>query len=178
MKKILIFTSVLALCAGCTSTSERESAQKLKEAAMQPMAHEAEIATQADSACPVEEPYKSRLANTTWKPVFLIDRKNAPMPDSANEFVFLHFGSDLKINGMSGNNRFGGNVVIGRHGSFATSNMFSTRRMGPYGQYEYKFLQAIEKSNRIYLSDSDKKLKLMRDKETLIEFVKIRNTEK
>ena len=137
MKKVVIFVSVLALCAGCTSTTERESAQKLKEAAMQPIAHEAEVAS-----------------------------------------VFLRFGSDLKINGMSGNNLFGGNVVIGRNGSFATSNMFSTRRMGPYGQYEYKFLQAIEKSNRIYLADSDKKLKLMRDKETLLEFVKIRNTEK
>lgn len=178
MKKIIIFISVLALCAGCASTTERESARRLKEAAMEPIAHESEVATQADAACHVEDPYKSRLANTTWKPVFLANQKDAPMPDSADEFVFLHFGSDLKINGMSGNNLFGGDAIISRNGSFSTSNMFSTRRMGPYGRYEYKFLQAIEKSNRIYLADSDKKLKLMRDKETLIEFVKIRNIEK
>ncbi len=179
MKKIFLAILAAAICTACTSTSEKESARQLKEAAALPIEKEAEVAAAADSACPVEEPFKSELANTTWTPTFLANQNNAPMPKGGEDgIVFLHFSEDLKVNGMSGDNLCGGDFIIGRNGSFRAARMFSTRRMGPYSQYEYKFLQAIHKANRIYIAASGKKMKLMDEKEVLIEFKKIPNIEK
>ena len=167
MKKTIAILSILAsgaLFTACQNTAETS-------------ASEAEIPSAQEQPAAGALDFKS--LGGKWINIYVANLGDAKRPEGEQEdMAFIQFGEDGKVNGMSGNNLFGGNVVIGRNGSFATSNMFSTRRMGPYGQYEYKFLQAIEKSNRIYLADSDKKLKLMRDKETLLEFVKIRNTEK
>lgn len=176
MKNILIFAAIAVACAGCASTSEKESARRLKDDAARPLQNEAAVALAAENACTVEEPFKSELADTTWTPIFLFGQGCDPMPSGGEDgIVFIHFAKDLKVNGMSGDNLCGGDFIIGKNGSFRAAGMYSTRRMGPYSKYEYKFLQAIQKANRIYLSSSGDTLKLMRDNERLIEFKKIPN---
>ena len=162
MKKLLLPTLALLLISACTSSTEKI----LKENPI------AETATQA-SSCPVEEPYKSDLINTTWRPVFLKDQENAPMPNGKEDgFVYIRFNDKLEVNGMSGDNLFGGSVIISKNGSFRALNLFSTRRMGKFSAYEYKFMQALHKANRIYISSSAKTMKLMNGDTTLLEFVK------
>ncbi len=95
------------------------------------------------------------------------------MPKGDEGFVYLRFDKNLKINGMSGNNLFGGSVVIGQNGSWRAVNLLSTRRMGPYDEYEYKFLQALHKSDRIYLSGDGKTLKLLKGEVVQLSFKKI-----
>ena len=175
MKRFLIFALGVVLCTACNSTTRKEAARQLRETAAQPLANEAAVARAAEEACTVSEPFKSDLADTTWVPVFLAGQGEAKMPKSKNEFVYLRFAPDLKVSGMSGNNLFGGSFVIGQNGSFGAANMFSTRRMGPYGEYEYKFMQALQKADRISISSDGKKLRLMRDKDVLLDFRKIPN---
>lgn len=176
MNKFLILALGVVLCTACNSTTRMESARHLRETAAQPLANEASVAKAASEACTVSEPFKSDLADTTWVPIFLAEQGEAKMPKSEDEFVYLRFSPDLKVNGMSGNNLFGGSFVIGQNGSFAAVNMFSTRRMGPYGEYEYKFMQALQKADRISISSDGKKLRLLREKEVLLDFRKIPNS--
>ena len=162
MKKLLLPILASILIGACTSSTE----DMLKENPV------AETSTQA-SNCPVEEPYKSDLINTTWRPVFLKNRENAPMPNGKEDgFVYIRFNDKLEVNGMSGDNLFGGTVIISKNGSFRALNLFSTRRMGKFSTYEYKFMQALHKANRIYISSSTQTMKLMDGDTTLIEFLK------
>ena len=176
MNRFFVLALGVALCTACNSTTRMESTRQLRETAAQPLANEAAVAQAASEACTVSEPFKSDLADTTWVPIFLEGQGEAKMPKSADEFVYMRFAPDLKVNGMSGNNLFGGSFVIGQNGSFGAVNMFSTRRMGPYGEYEYKFMQALQKADRISISSDGKKLRLMRDKEVLLDFRKIPNS--
>ncbi len=170
---ILIFVSSL-FCFACVSTQEIENARLLEEAAAKPADNEAEIAEKASKACPVAEPFKSDLVETTWTPTFLKNQDNAPMPKGGEDgIVFLRFDKNLKVNGMSGNNLFSGDVIIAPNGSWRAVNFLSTRRMGPYDKYEYKFLQALHKADNIYLSSNGKVMRLQSDKDVLVEFKKI-----
>ena len=151
------------LIGACTNSTE----QILKENAT------AETSAQADS-CPIEEPYKSDLRNTTWTPIFLKDQDKTPMPKGGDDgIVFLRFNDKLEANGMSGDNLFGGTIIVSKNGSFRAVNLISTRRMGKFPEYEYKFMQALHKANRIYISSSAKTMKLMDGDTVLIEFKKI-----
>ncbi len=105
------------------------------------------------SACAQKVELRKSLANTTWIPVFLKDAENAKMPDASKgeEPVFMAFAEDIRVNGMSGNNLFGGYPHLTDNGDFKGDSFYSTRKMGPYGEYEVKFLKALSEANRIEL---------------------------
>ncbi len=175
MKKLLLVLPLTLFYVACVSSQETENVRALKQAAAKPAHNEAQIAEDAANACSVEEPFKSELSETTWVPTSLINQGDSAMPNGKEEgeFVYLRFDKDLKINGMSGNNLFGGTVVIGKNGSFRALNLLSTRRMGPYGEYEYKFLQALHKSDSIRLSSDGKTMKLLSGDVVQLAFKKI-----
>ena len=167
MKKLIALIVLSALCGACSSTENTE--QSLKENSVASLSTSSKIDT-----CPIEEPFKSDLINTTWTPVYLKDQDKAPMPKGGEDgIVYLRFNNKLEANGMSGDNLFGGSIIISKNGSFRASQLFSTRRMGKFPLYEYKFLQALHKSNRIYISSSGKTMKLIDGDTVLIKFNKI-----
>lgn len=150
------------LCGACSLPQSAE--QSLKE-------NPITISQETDS-CPVEEPYKSELANTTWTPIYLKGQKGSQVPGVNDDMVFLRFNDKLQANGMSGDNLFGGEVIIAKNGSFRARQLFSTRRMGKFPQYEQTFMQALHKANRIYVNSASKRLKLLDGDVVLIDFIK------
>lgn len=161
-----------ALCGACSSTENTE--QSLKENSVAPLLAEQKKASSKIDTCPIEEPFKSDLINTTWTPVYLKDQDKAPMPKGGEDgIVYLRFNDKLEANGMSGDNLFGGSIIISKNGSFRAAQLFSTRRMGKFSLYEYKFMQALHKANRIYISSSGKTMKLIDGDTVLVKFNKI-----
>jgi len=115
------------------------------------------------------------LAEGAWVPVYLVNQDGAKMPDAKRdgEQVYIDFHSDGRFNGMSGNNLFGRVANVGDDSSFSAQNVYSTRRMGAYSDYEMKFLDALNKANKIELNGDI--LKLMLDKSVLLEFKRTSN---
>ncbi len=113
---------------------------------------------------------KASLEETAWTPTYLINREGAQMPDAKRDgqVVFIDFHKDGNFNGMSGDNLFGGKAEVSENGDFKAQNVYSTRRMGPYSEYEMKFLDALNKANKIELKSDN--LKLMLDNRVLLEF--------
>lgn len=162
---------ILSACAGDNSENAR-SATNVADAPKTAQANVSQAQQEsADAKSADEMDVKALLAETTWLPTFLINRDNAPMPpeDSA-EAVQMRFNKDLRVNGISGDNLFGGNVTVLNSGFFKALNLYSTRRAGPYGNYEFKFLQALGKANRIQVNA--KTLKLFDGQTLLLEFKK------
>lgn len=87
--------------------------------------------------------------------------------------VFITFGADGRVNGMSGVNFFGGSCKIGGDGAAEFSQMFSTRRMGPFIDYEGKFLSALAQTDRISLSGGE--LVFFKGTDALAKFRQIEN---
>ncbi len=111
------------------------------------------------------------LGGTAWTPIFLEGRDGAKMPDlkSDGSIVYLQFSKDGKrINGMSGDNLFGGEVEMTANGSFKADKVYSTRRMGPFSEYESKFLSALNKADSFAIRNGH--LALLEKGKTLIEF--------
>ena len=115
---------------------------------------------------------RAELSDTRWEPVFVKDlgKAKAPDPSKGDDPVFLRFSKDLSVNGMSGDNLFGGNPEISPDGAFSGGNFFSTRRAGPFGEYEAKFLKALGEADKIELSGAS--LKFYQGSEVLLDFKK------
>ncbi len=115
---------------------------------------------------------RAELADTRWEPVFVKDLGNAKVPDASkgDEPVFLRFSKELRVNGMSGNNLFGGNPEITDDGAFKGGNFFSTFRAGPFGEYETKFLKSLTSTDRLELAGDS--LKFYKGTDLLMEFKK------
>ena len=114
---------------------------------------------------------KALLSNTSWKLSFLADRGDAPMPpENSENAVRMFINADMRVNGYSGDNFFGGGLTLLDSGFFKLTNLYSTRRAGPYGLCEYKFLTALGKIDRFELEGE--KLKLFHGKNLLLEFKK------
>lgn len=119
------------------------------------------------------------IANTSWTPIFLKNQGAAKCPqfsDKDGEFVFIHFNPDGRINGMSGDNLFGGDCKIDANGDAKFSKMFSTRRAGPYGEYEQKFLTAVSETNKITMEGDS--LVFSKSGDSLLKFKQIKNQKK
>lgn len=157
MKTFWIFAALLSIvlcscCCGCAGTG-------------------GEVSEPPAAQAPAENFSKAadRLADTAWRPVFLIDREDAKMPpEDSQDAVRLQISKDMRVNGYSGDNLFGGELVVLDSGFFKINKMYSTRRAGPYGLYEYKFLSALGRADRFELSGDT--LKLFNGKTLLLEF--------
>lgn len=157
MKTFWIFAALLSIvlcscCCGCAGTGAEASDSPSAQAAAENFSKAAD-----------------RLADTAWRPVFLIDREDAKMPpEDSQDAVRLQISKDMRVNGYSGDNLFGGELVVLDSGFFKINKMYSTRRAGPYGLYEYKFLSALGRTDRFELSGDT--LKLFNGKTLLLEF--------
>ena len=104
MKILNCAISIAAIaCAGCTSCET--GTQSAQCAAAPARASAADAATGLDK----------RLEGTFWTPTFLKDQGNAKCPAASDDGwgpVFIAFGADGKVNGMSGVNFFGGSCKI------------------------------------------------------------------
>ncbi len=121
----------------------------------------------------------SELDKTTWEPVFVdgLNGVKAPGKDSPDA-PFLHFGENGKVNGYSGCNSFFGAISkLDANGTkYDFSKLASTRRMGPYADYEFVFLKALSSSDEIK-ANSDT-LVLSKGGKTTIEFKKLQPMQK
>lgn len=136
-------------------------------------------ATGTAQQCAQTQQLAQKLVDTSWTPTFLKNQGEAKYPqvfDKEGEYVFIHFGADGKVNGMSGDNLFGGTYKIGNNGSVVFSQMFSTRRAGPYGEYEQKFLTAVSQTNKISMSGDT--LVFAKGADALVKFKQINNLKK
>lgn len=158
-----ISIAVLA-CAGCTNCETGAQSAQCPAAASKTSA--------ADAATGLDK----RLAGTSWTPTFLKNQGDAKCPAASDDGwgpVFITFGSDGRVNGMSGVNFFGGSCKIGGDGAAEFSQMFSTRRMGPFIDYEGKFLSALAQTDRISLSGGE--LVFFKGTDALAKFRQIEN---
>ena len=168
LKQISAYAFILAsaLLCGCNTDAARESTEKLRIEGSKP------IEVSADSAeSPIEGQFKNDLAGTSWTPKFLLEENGAAKPEG--DALYMRFTPEMRIEGMAGNNNFFGGVIISENGSFRVSGIATTRKDGPYADYEYKFLQALNKATRISVSSSGKVLKLYNGRRLLMTFRKI-----
>ncbi len=108
------------------------------------------------------------VSGKEWVPEFVKGTEKAAKPESG---VFINFGKDGKMNGMSGENLFGGSYSISPKGEFKTDKVYSTRRAGPFMEYESEFLKNLSSAKTLRVSD-DGKLEFLSDKnEVLMEMV-------
>ena len=147
-----ISIAVLA-CAGCTNCETDTQSAQCPAAASKTSAADAATGlnkrkSQGDAKCPA-------ASDDGWGP------------------VFITFGADGRVNGMSGVNFFGGSCKIGGDGAAEFSQMFSTRRMGPFIDYEGKFLSALAQTDRISLSGGE--LVFFKGTDALAKFRQIEN---
>ena len=113
----------------------------------------------------------SELKGTTWEPVFVdgANAESAPKADSADA-PFMHFQDGGKINGYSGCNLFFG-TVDRLNGKYDFTKLGSTRRMGPYADYETAFLKALSSSVEVKAGDGKLQL-LSKDGKRTMDFKK------
>lgn len=168
MKILNCAISIAALaCAGCSNCETETQSARCAAATSQ--------ASAPDSGASLD----ARLGGTFWTPTFLKDQGGAKRPSDSDDGwgpVFIGFGADGKVNGMSGVNLFGGSCKIGADGSAEFSQMFSTRRMGPFMDYEAKFLSALSQTDKISLSGGE--LVFSKGSDTLAKFRQIENPNK
>ena len=98
---------------------------------------------------------QDELCMVEWVPTMLVGAENMeyPKPAGEKEYVFIRFDTDGKVNGMSGDNLFGGTYKVDNTGKITFDQMYSTRRAGQYGMYESVFLTALANTNRITVDD-------------------------
>ena len=77
---------------------------------------------------------------------------------------------------MSGVNFFGGSCKISGDGAAKFSQMISTRRMGPFIDYEGKFLSALSQTDRMSLSGGE--LVFFKGTDAIVKFRQIENPKK
>lgn len=128
--------------------------------------------------CPISEPFKSYLVNTTWVPTFIKDLGDAVAPKGGEDgSPYVYIGKDYKVSGMSGDNMFYCTFVINTNGSFRTAQISLTHRSGRFETYEYRFLQAIYKADRISIMSEGRKMNLYYNGEIIASFAKAKNIE-
>lgn len=168
MKILNCAISIAAIaCAGCTSC---ETGTQSAQCAAAPARASAD-----DAATGLDK----RLEGTFWTPTFLKDQGNAKCPAASDDGwgpVFIAFGADGKVNGMSGVNFFGGSCKISGDGAAKFSQMISTRRMGPFIDYEGKFLSALSQVDRMSLSGGE--LVFFKGTDAIVKFRQIENPKK
>ena len=154
---------MILACVGCSSckTESPSTCAKAPQSAQASAAKSSEV----------------NIKGTSWTPVFLKGQGDAKCPDASdNDWVFISFNPDGRVNGMSGANLFGGTYEIGKDGSIKFSQMLSTRRMGKFAAYETKFLTALSQVDKVSVSGGE--LILSKGGEALIKFKQIENPKK
>lgn len=122
----------------------------------------------------------SEIPDTTWTPIYTEGAmKGVEIPDDPNNPVFIHFGKDLKVNGMAGVNNFFGACELSKETAGRSeckvrwSPLGTTRMAGPYLEYESKFLKDIRETDSIRMSAN--KLEFLKGRKLLVEFKRIPN---
>ncbi len=100
------------------------------------------------------------LNGTAWAPVYVKGQENIAVPPADGSGfgkVFISFKESekgMRVHGMSGNNLFNGGLNFESEGEVEFTPMAVTMRMGPYPEYESRFLKAID-STDIIVRDGD-----------------------
>lgn len=157
MKKTIAILSIFAsgaLFTACQNTSETPAVE-----GDAPAAQECAAAKTCD--------FKGFAGK--WINIYVANLGDAKRPDGEQEdMAFIQFGEDGKINGMSGNNLFFGKAMISPDGKFSSGAVASTRRMGPFPEFEGVFLKNLMSADKISVADG--KLVLSKGGEKLLEF--------
>lgn len=172
MKKIFLNLAVLAafslFISGCASVSESKGQGESPEGASESsgLSNSRGVATDLQDV----------LVRTSWVPTFMKAQGASRYPQGKNgeeRFVHLNIGEGLRVSGMSGDNFFNGSMSVSPLGDASLSKMVSTRRLGPYGEYENKFLNALAFTDKIELSQDRMQLSFFGGGELLLRFKRI-----
>lgn len=170
MKKVFLISIIVAvfslLISACVSSSENgeNNASKKTEAS-----GENSISLNRGTATELQD----ILTRTSWLPTFVKGQGNAKYPQErgeGNNFVHLNIAEGARISGMSGNNFFSGNMKVSPLGEVQMSGIVSTRRFGPFGEYENKFLNALAFVDKAELSSDRMQLSFFGEGELLLQF--------
>ncbi len=157
MKKTIAILSILAsgaLFTACQNTAETS-------------ASEAEIPSAQEQPAAGALDFKS--LGGKWINIYVANLGDAKRPEGEQEdMAFIQFGEDGKVNGMSGNNLFFGKAMMSPDGKFTSGAIASTRRMGPFPEFESAFLKDLMSADKISVENGN--LVLSKGGEKLLEF--------
>ena len=157
MKKTIAILSIFAsgaLFTACQNTSETSASESESQAAQE---------------CPAAKTCDFKSLGGKWINIYVANLGDAKRPEGEQEdMAFIQFGEDGKVNGMSGNNLFFGKAIMLPDGKFTSGAIASTRRMGPFPEFESAFLKDLMSADKISVVDGN--LVLSKGGEKLLEF--------